>query len=83
MFLMNTKIVFQIGNEVSPIDSPPFRAFIYWLNNGKLLKAEDFSELELVREIESLRRNSIGELDLLTVFENALVDLKKLNPSNF
>jgi hypothetical protein len=76
---MNTKIVFQIGREVSPIDSPPFRAFIYWLNQGKLLRAEDFSEMELVKRIELLRKEAADDSDSLGVFEDALVALKKLN----
>lgn len=76
---MNSKIVFQIGNEVSPIDSPPFRAFIYWLNQGKLLRAEDFSELELAREIERLRNEPAGETDLIGVFKDALTALNKSN----
>jgi len=79
---MNEKIVFQIGPKASPLDAPPFRAFVYWLNQGKLLRAEDFSELELVREIERLRKQSTDELNLMNVFEDALAELKKITSSN-
>ena len=76
---MNIKVVYQIGKESSPMDAPPFDVFIYWLSNGQLLKAECFSESELVREIERLRKDTSDTTPSLPVLEEALLILRKSN----
>lgn len=76
---MNTKVVFQIGSETSPQDKPPFRVFVYWLSQGKLLRVEDFSEKELGQAIDIHRREQENDAETLTALEEALSALKRAN----
>lgn len=78
---MNIKVVFEIGKDARPMNAPPFRAFVYWLSQGKLLKANDFSEIELVNEIERLKKDQVDEIDYMAVLEDALTALRKSNPT--
>jgi hypothetical protein len=65
---MKEDVGFRIGKETSPLDKPPFRAYFHWINDGQLVKYEDFSKEELETEIASGQRTG-RELEL---FKEAL-----------
>ena len=71
---MEIDVSFHIGKETSPLDRPPFRAYFNWVQEGRLVKAEDFSQQELEAEIASGRRDG-RELEL---FKEALKRLAHL-----
>jgi len=73
---MDIKITLSISKENSPLDTPPFRAYMYWSNNGQLVKAEDFSEIGLASEVMRLQAEGSPHLQ---EYQDALNRLKSLN----
>ena len=64
---MNSKLQWTIGKESSPgltLDTPPFRAYFYWIENGELKRAADFSREELRVEIDSRKPDDEELIDL-------------------
>lgn len=49
---MAKEVVIHIGKETGDLAVPPFRAYISWLEDGILCSHVDYSEAELLREIE-------------------------------
>jgi len=73
---MTEQLLWGVGSEGTDqtrLDRPPFRAFFYWLRDGKLYEAGDFDAREL--KLELLRRQTVGE-DAVA-FEQALKALQK------
>lgn len=59
---MATEIQWFIGKEGTirtRLDVPPFRAFFFWLQDGKVVESADFDKQELEAEIE--RRSAAGQ----------------------
>lgn len=59
---MTTEIQWFIGKEGTirtRLDVPPFRAFFFWLEDGKVVESADFDRQELEVEIE--RRSVAGQ----------------------
>lgn len=55
---MTGEIQWFIGKEGTTrtrLDIPPFRAFFFWLQDGKVVKSADFDRQELEVEIEKRR----------------------------
>jgi hypothetical protein len=72
--MMEIDVGFHIGKEASPLDKPPFRAYFTWTREGRLIKAEDFSQQELQAEIASGQRDG-RELKLFNKALNQLAHL--------
>lgn len=73
---MKTEVTFSIGRENSPLDTPPYKAYFYWIENGQLIKTEDYTIAELKKEILNLDRNNSS---LVYIFQDALAKLIKSN----
>ncbi len=59
---MTTEIQWFIGKEGTihtRLDVPPYRAFFFWLQDGKVVETADFDRQELEAEIE--RRSVAGQ----------------------
>ena len=75
---METNLRWHIGKEGglgTRLDTPPFRAYFYWVEDGMLHRADDYSESELSAEVE--RRRKGGEN--VEQYEAALSRLKRAN----
>lgn len=54
---MAAELKWNIGSEGKRLEGPPFRAYFYWLRDGEIERAADFSKPELIREIASRRHD--------------------------
>ena len=72
---MTVELTWSIGKGDGPtfrLDIPPFRAYFYWFNNGRIVDSADFSASELQAEIA--RREVVG--DETSQFKEALKQLR-------
>lgn len=65
----------HIGKETGRLDRPPYRAYFYWLEDGRPQDAADFDAREL--EVEISRRKLHG--DDVAPFEAAKKELARAN----
>ena len=70
---MQKQLKWTIGKDSGngSLESPPFRAYFYWLRDGQIDDAQDFSRAELEQEIA--KRVSKGEA--VEEFQAALAKL--------
>ena len=72
---MDEQMSWHIGKEGAGnerIDQPPHKAYFYWKKDGKIIDSAEYTEQELVEELE--RRRSTGQP--LADFEEALRRLR-------
>ena len=65
------ELKWNIGKEDggrTRLDKPPYRAYFWWIEDGRIVECADFSRAELSKEIS--RRRLAGEET--AVFEEAL-----------